>query len=83
MGKQYRIKFQFSSDFLFLHVPNRISHKEFPKLVKTKECPSCAMEVDSSSKICPICQFEFPRRAPWITWMAIFLLLVWLLSYLI
>jgi len=83
MGKRYRIKFQFLSDFLFLHVPNSISHKEFPKLVKTKECPSCAMEVDNSLSICPICQFEFPKRAPWITGMAIFLLIVWLLSYLL
>ncbi|MBA4299172.1 MAG: hypothetical protein C0433_03545 [Cyclobacterium sp.] len=49
--------------------------------VKTKECPSCAMEIDSKSTVCPICQFEFPKRAPWITWMAIFLVLLFLLSY--
>jgi hypothetical protein len=41
------------------------------------------MEVDASAKVCPICQFEFPKRAPWITGMAIFLLIVWLLSYLV
>jgi predicted amidophosphoribosyltransferase len=61
----------------------RIRHKEFPNQVKTKECPSCAMEVENSLSICPICQFEFPKRAHWITGMAIFLLVVWLLSYLL
>lgn len=24
-----------------------------------KECPSCAMEVDADSKVCPICSYEF------------------------
>ncbi len=41
------------------------------------------MEVENSLSICPICQFEFPKRAAWITGMAIFLLVVWLLSYLL
>jgi hypothetical protein len=49
--------------------------------MKTKECPSCAMEIDSKSKFCPICQFEFPQGSPWITWIAILLLIVWLLTY--
>ncbi len=40
------------------------------------------MNVDAQAKACPICQFEFPKRAPWITWTAILLVLVWLLSYL-
>jgi RNA polymerase subunit RPABC4/transcription elongation factor Spt4 len=57
--------------------------KEFTKTVKTKECPSCAMEVDDKAKVCPICQFEFPNRSPWITWMAIFLVIIWLLSYIL
>ena len=26
---------------------------------KTKECPSCAIEIDSKSKTCPVCQYEF------------------------
>ncbi|WP_111393088.1 MULTISPECIES: zinc ribbon domain-containing protein [Algoriphagus] len=51
--------------------------------MKTKECPSCAMEVDANAKVCPICQFEFPKRSSWITWMAIFLVIIWLLSYII
>ena len=26
----------------------------------TKECPSCAMDIDEDSKECPICGYEFP-----------------------
>jgi len=26
-----------------------------------KECPSCAIEISSSAKTCPICQYEFPK----------------------
>ncbi|WP_268033915.1 hypothetical protein [Algoriphagus sp. PAP.12] len=51
--------------------------------MKTKECPSCAMEIDSNAAVCPICNYEFPKRAPWITWLAIFLLIVWLLTYIL
>ncbi len=28
--------------------------------MSTKECPSCAMEVDAKAKDCPICGYEFP-----------------------
>ena len=28
--------------------------------MKTKDCPSCAMEVDSKAAICPVCGYEFP-----------------------
>lgn len=27
--------------------------------METKECPSCAMEIDAKSKTCPICTYEF------------------------
>jgi hypothetical protein len=27
--------------------------------MKTKECPTCAMPVDSKSRICPVCKYEF------------------------
>lgn len=27
--------------------------------MKTKECPSCAMDVDVRAKVCPVCQYEF------------------------
>lgn len=26
---------------------------------KTKECPSCAMQVSANLDICPICEYEF------------------------
>lgn len=25
-----------------------------------KECPSCAMQVDSKNRACPVCGYEFP-----------------------
>lgn len=28
-------------------------------LMKTKECPSCAMDIDERAKVCPVCQYEF------------------------
>ncbi|MFC3881137.1 hypothetical protein ACFOSV_13170 [Algoriphagus namhaensis] len=57
--------------------------KEFNKTLKTKECPSCAMEIDEKEKICPICKFEFPQRSPWITWVAILLVIVFILSFIL
>lgn len=52
------------------------------------ECPSCALEVDDASEVCPHCDYEFPversgvKRARWL----FLLLLLWplfeLLSYL-
>ncbi|WP_157963166.1 hypothetical protein [Algoriphagus litoralis] len=51
--------------------------------MKTKECPSCAMEIDSKASVCPICKFEFPQRKPWIAWTAILLVIIWLLSYIL
>lgn len=49
----------------------------------TKECPSCAMEVEKSSKICPICAYEFPQRSPVYQWVAILLAIVFLLTMLL
>lgn len=47
--------------------------------MKKKECPSCAMEVDQSEKVCPICQYEFPAQAKGTTWVAVLFLVVILL----
>lgn len=49
--------------------------------MKTKECPSCAMQVDAKSKLCPICQYEFTQTNR--TWQVVALLLVLLFIYLI
>lgn len=47
--------------------------------MKKKECPSCAMEVDEKSKACPICGYEFTQpNSTWI-WLAIALIIIFLL----
>jgi len=30
--------------------------------MNTKQCPSCAMDVDAGAETCPICDYEFPQR---------------------
>ncbi|MBL7874179.1 MAG: hypothetical protein JNL53_00845 [Cyclobacteriaceae bacterium] len=47
--------------------------------MKSKECPSCAMEVDVKSKICPICAYEFTGHSGVIKWLAIILILTFLI----
>lgn len=47
--------------------------------MKKKECPSCAMEIDARDTICPICSYEFPRRSKPLQWVAILLIIVFLL----
>lgn len=47
--------------------------------MKKKECPSCAMEVDAKSKECPICGYEFTDFSPGIKWVAILLILLFIL----
>ena len=49
--------------------------------MRKKECPSCAMEIDSKSKVCPICAYEFADHSAWIKWVAVLLIIVFLLSY--
>ena len=41
-----------------------------------KECPSCAMEIDSKSKECPICGYEFGELPSSYKWIAIALILL-------
>jgi RNA polymerase subunit RPABC4/transcription elongation factor Spt4 len=47
--------------------------------MKKKECPSCAMDIDTDSTICPICGFEFPTSKPLYKWIAIALVFLFLL----
>jgi RNA polymerase subunit RPABC4/transcription elongation factor Spt4 len=51
--------------------------------MKTKECPSCAMEVPENSKVCHICGHEFVTYSGWIKWTAILLLILFFLFYFI
>jgi len=47
--------------------------------MKTKECPSCAMEVDINSKVCPICKYQFTRQQTSLKWAAMLLALLFLI----
>lgn len=42
----------------------------------TKECPSCAMNVDDKSTVCPICDYEFPVTNKGFVIIAILLIVV-------
>lgn len=46
--------------------------------MKKKECPSCAMEVESGSRRCPICSYEFPGTNSPLRWVALLLALLFL-----
>ncbi len=48
-------------------------------LMKKKECPSCAMEIDNAEKICPICGYEFPQQNPILKYAVIVLVIIFLL----
>ncbi|MDZ4716388.1 MAG: hypothetical protein SH819_13065 [Cytophagales bacterium] len=50
--------------------------------MKKKECPSCAMDIDSESAVCPICSYEFSRSFGVTRWVAILLLAV-IIGYLV
>jgi RNA polymerase subunit RPABC4/transcription elongation factor Spt4 len=44
--------------------------------MKKKECPSCAMMIDEKSKVCPVCQYEFPSGMGALQWTAIALVIL-------
>ncbi|MFB6258415.1 MAG: hypothetical protein ABEH38_06960 [Flavobacteriales bacterium] len=48
-----------------------------------RECPSCAMEVDSKEKSCPICGYEFPDYSKGFKLIAILLILIFILFFLL
>ncbi len=47
--------------------------------MRKKECPSCAMEIDAKASTCPVCGYEFTGFSPWIKWVAIGLIILFLL----
>ena len=47
--------------------------------MKTKECPSCAMEIDAKSKACPICNYQFPEQSGGLKWVALAIAILFLL----
>ena len=50
--------------------------------MKKKECPSCAMQIDETKTVCPICSFEFPTTSRSGKWLALLLLAAFLLAFL-
>lgn len=49
--------------------------------MKKVECPSCAMTVDAKSKECPVCGYEFTGYSVQIKWVAILLVIMFLLYF--
>lgn len=48
---------------------------------KTKECPSCGLEVEAEENVCHYCGYEFPRQPAIIKIVAILLILLFLLYF--
>ncbi len=46
--------------------------------MQKRECPSCAVDIDSSSEVCPICGYEFPRRKSGFRTIAVILILLFI-----
>jgi hypothetical protein len=46
--------------------------------MKKKECPACAMNIDGTADICPVCGYEFPSKQRGLKIMAIALALIFL-----
>ena len=44
--------------------------------MKKKECPACAMNIESDRKICPICGYEFPEDKPLFRALVVLLVIV-------
>lgn len=64
LSRKYRI--------LGRHLPNPTP------VSKQKECPSCAMEIESNATECPICGYEFPKTSQWNRGLALVLLAIML-----
>jgi RNA polymerase subunit RPABC4/transcription elongation factor Spt4 len=47
--------------------------------MKKKECPSCAMEIMKDEKICPICGYEFPNSNGMFKYLAVILIVIFML----
>ena len=49
--------------------------------MKQKECPSCAMMIDESAKVCPVCNYEFTKPNRLYQIIAIVLIVIFVLFY--
>ncbi len=46
------------------------------------ECPSCAVEIDKNSDVCPICGYDLPKQSASLkiaVWVFIALMLLWVI----
>jgi RNA polymerase subunit RPABC4/transcription elongation factor Spt4 len=50
--------------------------------MKKKECPSCAMMINKTESVCPICSYEFPSESKALKWTALLLIAVFILYFL-
>ena len=48
--------------------------------MKTKECPSCAMQIDANSRVCPICKYQFAEQPSRLKWTALVLAILFFIS---
>jgi hypothetical protein len=46
--------------------------------MKKKECPSCAMNIEETARVCPICGYEFPAKPGGLKFLAIALAMMFL-----
>lgn len=63
----------------FYHWVDMLVYDGDQDIMKTKECPSCAMDVPAKSKVCPVCQYEFAEVSVGYRWIAIGLIILFLL----
>jgi len=45
---------------------------------RTRECPNCAVDIPEDAAVCPICRYDFPKKAtlPWKPVAALLLILI-------
>lgn len=48
-------------------------------MARTRECPSCALDVEATESVCPYCGYEFPVQRSSVKAVAVImaLLLLW------
>lgn len=51
--------------------------------MKTKECPSCAMEIDAKAETCPICGYDFPKTPLYLKIVAVLMILLLIFYYIL
>ncbi len=56
---------------------------EMDEMRGTKECPGCAMPVPADAHECPYCHYEFPGQKSSLKWVALLVLLAFLLPLLV